>query len=131
MSDKILVPEGMLRAAIDASGITNHITIAKAVKAVLGWLSKNPIVPTEEQATALFASIEHPVGATGEGWGKVASDIAVEWQRHMFLKPEPEVPEEIRDLIDNCAGDGRCNSESANKRVLEAYRRGQKSKEEA
>ena len=89
--ERFIVPEGMLKAAIDASGITNHITIAKAVKAVLGWLSKNPIVPTEEQATALFASIEHPVGATGEGWGKVASDIAVEWQRRCFLAPEPEV----------------------------------------
>jgi len=96
MSEKrIVVPEGMLRAAIDASGITNHVTITEAVEAALDWQSENPQVPTDEQCDELI----NMIGANGRSLVRYPSRISkeqarnmlVEWQRRMYLSPEPTV----------------------------------------
>ena len=117
MSNKIVVPEGMWIAGFNAT-----ITIAdrgeattKCLEAALRWLSENPIVPTSRQERELVDSWikETSLGKT--------EHLVTEWQRRMFLAPEPEVPEEIKDLLAGVHPD-------VTPIAIEAYRRGQKSK---
>jgi len=49
------------------------------------WLSKNPILPTEEQAQYMYD------GKNGLGHSATIQYCMTEWQRRMFLVPEPEV----------------------------------------
>ena len=95
MSDKIVVPENIKQAALDAAGQTllgtpwQEIALA-SVEAAMRCLSENPIVPTEEQKFELLSWARKT--QTGDQWVTAANDpggIAVEWQRHMFLAPEP------------------------------------------
>ena len=98
---KIVVPEGMLRAAWHAQLPADNPTFEwdegdemnrkfyrRIVEAALRWLIENPIVPTHEQidnmqfdSTQLRHVMHH-----------IIEVAATEWQRRMFLAPEPEVP---------------------------------------
>ena len=60
MSKKIVVPEGMLKAAIEARyngkptpNLIHVDQVRVIVEAALLWLSDNPIVPTDEQCEKL------------------------------------------------------------------------------
>jgi hypothetical protein len=95
-------------------------------------LRENPIVPTKEQAVDLGVSV------AGETVSERYALLVSEWQRRMFLAPEPEVPEAIKDLISEYATDSsnkdalvRAMARGHNADVIEAYRRGQQSKEGA
>ena len=94
---KIKVPEGMLKAGRDVvfSGIVYQGYVHDVLEAALRWLSENPIVPTEQQALAMKVSKERFEFDPWEWvrWG------ACEWQRHMFEDTEPEIPEEVKDLV--------------------------------
>ena len=104
---KTVVPEGMLAAAwqdiaaamkerISVGGIGGvaELHVARiAVEAALRWLSENPIVPTDEQIRDLFEANRY--GVSREAW----RIYFTEWQRRMFLAPEPEIPDEIEDLL--------------------------------
>lgn len=130
MPKRIVVPEGMLRAAnkacekemarLDPSKPIGYIVADamcitdQVIEAALLWLSENPIVPTMQQANEMATLT--PLG------GSFAQFSATEWQRRMFLAPEPEVPEEIADLLVGVHPD-------VAPIALEAYRRGQQSKE--
>ena len=108
---KIQVPEGMLKAAVEAvrdrSEFGFHFIDNKdearivaqtqdTLEAALRWLSENPIVPTNEQTQGVCDSI-----FVGPENLLDPRDAMVEWQRRMFLAPEPEVPEEIKELVDS------------------------------
>lgn len=95
MSEKrVVVPEGMLDEYMGAVGITHkhesRPACRKRLESVLQWLSENPIVPTEQQSLDM---------ATGgkfdsfDNWELVRWSVC-EWQRRMFLAPEPEISEE-------------------------------------
>jgi hypothetical protein len=120
--NRIIVPEGMFTAFI---GAENHDgpkwddrVLYKMLKAALLWLSENPIVPTLEQAEYMYD------GAKGSHSASIQYCMT-EWQRRMFLAPEPWHPEEIKDML----SDGKdAASMQYNKDILEAFRRGQKSK---
>lgn len=133
---KYVVPEKMLRAAtasvmkIHGYGETSsrydyeshEANCRIALEAALRWLGENPIVPTQEQLESLTSDwrlMGTPCCST--------QFIAVEWQRRMFLAPEPEIPEEVKDLLY-----GECASftaaERVDARIIEAYRRGKRSK---
>ena len=143
MSDKkILVPEGMLKAAVEAvrdrSEFGFHFIDNKdelrsrrarivaqtqdTLEAALLWLSENPIVPTNEQTQGVCDSI-----FVGSENLLDPRDAMVEWQRRMFLAPEPEVPEEINDL--RLGGQTTMSMGRMDWLLTEAFRRGQKSKE--
>jgi hypothetical protein len=133
MSKKILVPKGMATAGRLAFGEFYGFRDPKelhggavefVLQEALRWLSDNPIVPTPKQIEDMVRS-----------WhGKCdVSDFVVlvmhEWQRRMFLTPELEVPEAVEDLM---WGSGKANEDDDrchNEDVIEAYRRGQQSKE--
>ena len=99
---RVIVPEGMVKAAIFAwrlhpiRGYPPEDAVCKAVEAALRWLSENPIVPTMEQATEMSDS-GHPCVLDGVWY-------ATEWQRRMFLAPEPEVHEEDKDYVCTSCG---------------------------
>lgn len=136
MTEKqIVVPEEMLNAAVNAAILKANVSILQvspkiaedireqfkvALEAALRWLSENPRVPTDEQMLALQDSFRSIPEA-----GEKQMLIAVEWQRICWLKPEPEVPESIKDLLHQGAKGLDLESEY-NAGILEAYRRGQK-----
>jgi hypothetical protein len=87
---KIVVPEGMLEAALDGLGIeiikARRQYVKDTLEAALHWLSENPIVPTEKQIADLAKTMPYE----DSGNGNVLAVAVVEWQRRMFLAPEPE-----------------------------------------
>ena len=96
---KIVVPEGMLEAALDGLGIeiikARRQYVKDTLEAALHWLSENPIVPTEKQIADLAKTMPYE----DSGNGNVLAVAVVEWQRRMYLAPEPEVPEETPEII--------------------------------
>jgi hypothetical protein len=136
MSDKIKVPKGMLTAASLSTvknndfgeGAMDEIRryykewpgLEGVLKASLEWLAENPIVPTEEQAKALTKELDAPYPSLFSIWWPMAFK---EWQRQIFLEPEPEVPEVIKDLM-YTKHDISPPFERHNNLVIEAYNRG-------
>lgn len=132
---KIVIPEGMLDAAVDdhmyrwkesscdlyrasAEGAQEEATVREsftaAFKVGLRWLSEHPIAPTE----AVMKECEKGwLEEGGNRKGDFFSYVLLEWQRRMFLEPEPDIPKSIADLVHNVNGD----VESC---IVEAYRRG-------
>jgi hypothetical protein len=96
MSEKrYIVPEGMLKAVQNAlvgywhdHTVTSDSSITVVLEAAVRWLSENPIVPTEQEYRDFGVKFDF------QGVKCIA-----EWQRRMFLAPEPEVPEAIKDLM--------------------------------
>lgn len=137
---KVLVPEGMLKAAQDVWMIFADYpcdpsrfrqTVLPSIAAALRWLSENPVVPTNQQYHLVFEAACR-LGTCKDQGAPQYIDMMVEWQRHMFLASEPEAPEEIADLMvseKSIQGAGAQSIESAikqlNQRTLEAFRRGQ------
>lgn len=117
---KYKVPDGMLKAFKEAYraeyGCLPHSVhmqkIVRSFEAALRWLAENPPLPTEKQCNEMWRAADNH-----------GDRYCQEWIRRMFLA-EPEVPEEIEDLQVNdldMGWDGPIN-----KRILEAYKRGQK-----
>lgn len=113
MIKRIVVQDGMYRAAMKFQD--SGIQFSDALEAALLWLAENPIVPNCEQAEELFCN-------------KSIISVCVEWQRRMFLAPEPEVPEELKDLLDGMKYMPTLEREWATRVALESYRLGQRSK---
>ena len=100
---KIQVPEGMLKAAavpgvngllIDDTPIAIRVKdIERILEAALSWLSENPTSPTGRQIQEMSDNL------TARSAYHSVEDFCREWQRCMFLMPEPEVPEAIKDLV--------------------------------
>jgi hypothetical protein len=122
MEKKYVVPEGMLQCAVEAmkepGGSKFRSTeqwAATGLEAAIRWLAENPIVPTKEQIDQIDYFLD--------GEPNFVESHAVEWQRRMFLAPEPEAPDAVKDLYDEAPPGG-----TAQKAIIEAYRRGQNSK---
>lgn len=123
MEKKYVVPEGMLKAfnnslevqqafVVDGHEGNREYAIGPALEAALGWLAENPLAPSNQQAREMLED------ADGEGYG-LYPEVIAEWQRRMFLAPEPKVPDAIADLVEGMSW----NSETW-KLINEAYRRG-------
>lgn len=127
MNKTIKIPNGMLHAALNeffkAASLNGYPSLTDlermqfALKAALSWLSENPIIPTSGQVQVMQVYLHTQTADHGPG------PLLSEWQRRMFLAPEPEVPREIRNLfiaeVDEPASE-------FNARIVEAYRLGQK-----
>ena len=139
---KIVVPEGMLN--VISAALTNNCLIAPSMdrretlvqSRLLGaqicqWLSENPIRPTLDQQFALHDAWPKSLIYEENSPHPIQDQIffsVVEWQRRMFLAPEPEVPEEVRDLLwrNRAITPADESVEESDRRIIEAYRRGQK-----
>lgn len=91
MEKKIVVPEGMLKAACRAwpNGSFDYVDddsyglfTRPVLEAALRWLAENPIVPTDEQMGDMPDSVLTNRG----GW--LGIELIVEWQKRMFLAPD-------------------------------------------
>lgn len=92
MEKKIQVPEGMYNAARNIG--RSDLAIKERLEASLRWLSKNPIVPTEQQLQAI--ADEHN---RGKCYPENILPYVTGFQRRMFFAPEPEIPEAIKSLL--------------------------------
>jgi hypothetical protein len=122
IEQRYAVPEGMLKAASDVFSRcrTDGAHLNFALEAALRWQSENPPCPTDEDLEVLQRDAEGSVdlGFARRKW------YTVEWIRRMYLAPEPEVLEEIKDLLyDPKDGPTKVGRNDA---IIEAYRRGQK-----
>jgi hypothetical protein len=125
-SIKIKVPDGMMdafRVAVQERFGSVPGGCGVGLEAACRWLATTDnLGPTVDQAKQLVARMPY--------YGKdylqeLVRWIASEWLKEMFLAPEPEVPEEVRDLLVNAV-----SPESyPNPQIVEAFRRGQKSKQ--
>ena len=131
---RIRVPEEMIQVA-DAeiracSSISSSIpdrTIAIiqkiTIESVLRYISEHPQVPTDEQAKQLRDIGKEVSGQYDTQLHTAASAVAIamEWQRRCFVQEEPEIPEEIKDLLKLSVP---ISLDEFMRRGLEIYRRG-------
>ncbi len=147
---KVMVPEGMLKAAIEMMRKWNgyphpdskeNASLVRSTTALLEaslrWLSDNPIVPSFEDCIELHRSCH---SATTVAVNEIKA-YCESWQRHMFLASEPDIPEEIKNLLSKFNSFDQYDDkgiiklledcrEEHNKAVIEAFNRGKNSKSE-
>ena len=129
---RISVPDGMLKAALIASGLDDYCSddqaeIRKALEAALLWASEHPQVPTDEQLQAMREHLLPDMPKGAEHF--TSNDLfmgAVEWQRRCFVQEEPEIPEELDDIMfpDLAPDSITARKSELNDLILDAYRRG-------
>jgi hypothetical protein len=97
----IVVPEGMSKAFLRKA---NHFgskwddrVLLEMLSSALRWLSYNPVTPNDKQYRKLHADFE----GKSLGWGMFA---LLEWQRRMFLAPEPELNPVAKRILDSMRG---------------------------
>jgi hypothetical protein len=145
---KILVPEGMLKAAysVGSNGEDSQLA-AEGLMAGIRWLSENPMAPTEEQEIKCFDFVDDKLPECDSR----LVPFAVEWQRRMFLAPEQEDLNGIKNLLEPygdvfklvCEIDGMSEPGAPSstgdqvemrdkifKFIIEAYRRGKESRQD-
>ena len=135
---KYAVPEGMVLAAVESLckvvGYPHPAAIPETIRNVrialeesVHWLAENPIVPTNEQVEAIHVE---QYDSTEDFLTVSKKNMAVEWQRQMFLSPKSRIPEAVEDLwidensISFYKGDPEAIAARGNRAILEAYRRG-------
>jgi hypothetical protein len=118
---KMVLPDEMIDRVTSCGLVdTKRISRSDAIivlASAFSWLSENPIVPTDEQ-WALLLDWDSQISS----FDTFFRHVLAEWQRRMFLAPELEVPEEVKDLWQSSP------TPDTKRRTLEAYRRGQKSR---
>lgn len=137
MSDKLAIPQAIRDAVHNAlasypvAANTGHAAEI-ACEAFARAMTENPIVPTDEQMDSAYLEIYGCRLSEASDRGNVSKFVA-SIQRRMFDAPEPEMPEEIKDmLLDAGAPDSEhCFFKPSvyNERIIEAYRRGKESRE--
>ena len=126
MSDtKIKVPDGMLDAVIDCHEyIPDRRVKRKELEVALLWQKNNAPEPTLEQWKELSRRwLSHPDVANIS----YVHFVSTEWIKMIYDEQEPEVPQEIADMLQEWSG--RTSSSPMQRAILDAFRRGQKSKE--
>lgn len=131
---KVKVPDGMLKAAINAIQPSVLIgTMNVALEAALLWqdgLLEKMVQGDPYEKDQYMRSESLNENAVRTGFNKAIANI-----RRMYDAHEPEVPEEIADLISkyedvNSGGDALliAMARGHNADILEAFRRGKESK---
>jgi hypothetical protein len=118
---KIVVPDGMwIAARATASSFNVRNSVGPILEAALRWWSEDTTPPLMEFLKLVQDELV-PYGADPRVFTleKVAIVVAI-MKRRMFTG-EPEVPEEIQDLM--LVG---VNEQISNKNIIEAFRRGEK-----
>ena len=130
---KIVAPKGMVQAGATgwlssrgSDGQMNPMEVSRSVLIEsLRWLSEYPIVPSHEVIQSMLGEPRCPLRDCPPS--TQIRYVATEWQRRMFLAPEPEIPEAVKDLL---LSESSLDREAYfrpgiyNQRILEAFRRG-------
>lgn len=124
MTQKIKVPAEMIAAGFAELSAGERQgqppAYATFLRGALRWLSENPVVPTDEQAT----QVEESILVRRDHLHHLIM-FATNWQRRMFLSPEEELPAEVKALLDETQVSRMGISyESAQEAVAKAYRLG-------
>jgi hypothetical protein len=137
---KYVVPEGGLKAAIEGwdrfGGIGVDARIKEMLEAFIRWQSENQPHPTDKEFGELIVACRNEIGKdkweNSTEWMR-AGMLCHGWLRSMYLAPEPEVPEAVEDLMHKNRKPYTvdCTPEAQDQRILEAYRRGQKSTQQS
>lgn len=108
MSKKqIKIPDGMMGAVDEAISKARYLrqkhygnddlptsdVIYITLNSALLWLSENPIVPSDEQLFNISGNL--PVKMAQIVWSERDRALIAEWQRCMFLIPDPEIPDYV------------------------------------
>lgn len=104
MSNKIVVPRGMLKEArhafFDPSKALREASdtecLFSAIEAALRWWLENPMCPTHVEVESILSMVQFQ-GLRGTNLDRL-QDFAVMCQRRMFLAPDPEA---VRSFIKN------------------------------
>ncbi len=99
---KYQVPASGLAAAMEnAPEDLDPLAVALILQAFVKWQSEHPIVPTEEQMTAVRVSVGFYPGDHRQ--------LMAEWIRRMYLAPEPSpIVQRLKEQLTGCtltAGD--------------------------
>ena len=150
MEKRYVVPDGMLVAAAhmyheQAQDGVDEGAMRDSLEAAIRWLAENPVTPKTyaELPTIGYLSDSSSWGTRGtpeyeqkrqENYLDGMSRLLAKWQRRMFLAPQPEVPEAIKDLMfyPEATQDPRPDHAFRSREygtvtqglILEAYRRG-------
>jgi len=134
MENKIGVPDEMLKAAFNVhyAEECSDEDISNILTAALRWLDDELL---QMSLTYKIQQDKRGYPLTGDAERLSGFYEAMDRIRRMFVAPEPEVPEEIKDLL-SPHSDKECASRLAIRNlatahdadVIEAYRRGQQSK---
>lgn len=97
MSDtKYLIPECGFKAALEnipkfnIAGLEEEI-IKQALQDFVRWLSDNPIVPSYDDMEYMSHRVlQGSIAREDKKIARIIVDNCCEWQRRMFLAPEPE-----------------------------------------
>lgn len=120
---KIQVPDGMLKAAWAIVGSNDDEALCSLVlEAALRWLSDELQKMTQDDPYENLLRSE----SMGEYDRRVGFNLAIKKVIHTFLVPEPEIPEEVKDLLVE-PDISKWRGDELNAAVIEAFRRGQKS----
>lgn len=130
---KIIPPDDMIEAALNALAKKWATDMDDSVKrihrwniecvliAALTWLSENPIVPSSEMVQKIYGQMRIPGDRDSIRYG------ASQFQRYIFLAPEPVKPKELDDLYaEEQPYVLTINRSQYNVDLIEAFRRGQK-----
>jgi hypothetical protein len=112
MTDKrYIVPDGMRRAfgraLPDPDFDSDGVICLVALEAALRWLADNPAMPSMKQLNDMYKKVD-----TGNGGTYIPAYLA-EWQRIMFLAPEPELSDEVEQVISRTRGRTFSKSDAA------------------
>jgi hypothetical protein len=89
MKKKIVVPEGMLKTAIQESRCADVSLMTVGLQSALRWLIENPILVSDEVAMEVWGTV------TGKFSGKLIAAMFQNIQRRMFLAPEEDYVDRI------------------------------------
>lgn len=102
-------------------------SLDSGLQAAVKWLAENPIIPTHKQIQDIADSNIY--------YTEMVAKWIAEWQRRMFLAPDPEIPEDIKDMLipirNMDEAHGRISGTTCaeyNHAIVDAYNRGRKSK---
>lgn len=132
---KIVIPEGMLKAA--QVYLMEYASVPLLTKesreydrvfleGALRWLD-GELEKLMDQSVAPGTYYREP--SMSDDYHRLGNNSAIEKVRRMFLAPEPEVPDAIKDLL-SCAVSkaepvmGESFAQCHDRHVIEAYRRG-------
>jgi hypothetical protein len=76
-------------------------SVKEALEAFIRWQSENPRVPTSDQVQEMVAVFN---GQSLVESDSLRSFLPIEWQRRMYLAPEPEVDRAVK-AVEEAIGD--------------------------
>jgi hypothetical protein len=125
--EDIEVPEGMLEAVMNlppkfSDGYWRDYN-RKQLAVALFWLGENPILPSDEECSDMASLYK-----TSEARYINRRELFGEWQRRMFLKRAPALPEVVKAMMlpeaDGYSQSYKTTREQVNKAIVAAYEMG-------